>query len=88
MLVGVKTWALAHLIANGDLGSLILFGSLLGWAVFDRISLKHRTDPGAPPIPVGGIGKDAVAVVGGLALYLALGFLFHPYVVGVPAFGR
>ena len=88
MLVGVKTWALAHLITNGDLGSLILFGSLLGWAVFDRISLKRRTDPGAPPIPVGGIGKDVVAVIGGLVLYLALGFLFHPYVVGVPAFAR
>jgi uncharacterized membrane protein len=86
MLVGVKTWALAHLITNGDLGSLILFGSLLAWAVFDRISLKRRTDPGAPPIPVGGIGKDAVAVAGGIALFFVLGFLFHPYVVGVPAF--
>ena len=46
MLVGVKLWALAHLLANGDLGSIILFGSLLAWAVYDRISLKHRTDPG------------------------------------------
>ena len=50
-LVGLKLWALAHLIANGDLGSMVLFGSLLAYAVFDRISLKHRTDPGAPPIP-------------------------------------
>ena len=88
MLVGIKLWALAHLIANGDLGSIVLFGSLLGWAVVDRISLKHRTDPGTPPIPVGGVQKDIIAVVAGLALYLALGFLFHPYVVGVPAFGR
>ena len=48
MLVGVKLWALAHLIANGDLGSIILFGSILAWAVFDRITLKRRTDPGAP----------------------------------------
>ena len=88
MLVGVKLWALAHLISNGDLGSIILFGSILGWAVFDRISLKRRTDPGAPPIPVGGPVKDVVAVVGGTVLFLVLGFLFHPYVVGVPAFGR
>ena len=57
MLVGTKLWALAHLISNGDLGSIILFGSILGWAVFDRISLKRRTDPGAPPIPVGGIAE-------------------------------
>ena len=88
MLVGIKLWTVAHLIANGDLGSIVLFGSLLAWAVVDRISLKHRTDPGSPPIPVGGIEKDIIAVVAGLALYLALGFLFHPYVVGVPAFGR
>ena len=88
MLVGVKLWAFAHLISNGDLGSIILFGSMLGFAVFDRISLKRRADPGGPPIPVGGPMKDAVAVVGGTALFLVLGFLFHPYVVGVPAFGR
>jgi uncharacterized membrane protein len=88
MLVGIKLWAVAHLIANGDLGSIVLFGSLLAWAVVDRISLKRRTDPGSPPIPVGGVQKDIIAVVAGLALYLALGFLFHPYVIGVPAFGR
>lgn len=88
MLAGVKLWATAHLIANGDLGSIILFGSLLGWAVFDRITLKRRADAGAPPIPVGGWSRDAVAVVGGLALYLVLGLWFHPYVLGVPAFSR
>jgi uncharacterized membrane protein len=88
MLVGVKTWALAHLIANGDLGSIILFGGLLAWAVYDRISLKRRTDPGEPPIPVGGVRNDIIAVVVGIGLYLVLGFLFHPYVVGVPAFAR
>src|SRR3981081_146510 len=55
MLAGVKLWAAAHLIANGDLGSIILFGSFLAWAVFDRISLKGRADPGAPPIPVGDV---------------------------------
>jgi uncharacterized membrane protein len=88
MLVGVKLWALAHLLSNGDLGSVILFGGILAWAVFDRISLKRRTDPGAAPIPVGGWGKDAAAVVVGTLLYLALGFWFHPYVVGVPAFAR
>jgi uncharacterized membrane protein len=88
MLVGTKLWALAHLISNGDLGSIILFGAILGWAVFDRITLKRRTDPGAPPIPVGGTRQDIIAVVGGTLIYLALGFLFHPYVIGVPAFGR
>jgi uncharacterized membrane protein len=87
MLAGVKLWAAAHLIANGDLGSIILFGSFLGWAVFDRISLKHRSDTGAPPIPVGGPGNDLIAVAVGLVAYLALAFAFHPAVIGVAVVG-
>jgi uncharacterized membrane protein len=86
MLVGIKLWAVAHLIANGDLGSIILFGGILAWAVFDRISLKRRADPGAPPIPIGGWGNDVAALVVGTLVYLALGFWFHPLVIGVPAF--
>jgi uncharacterized membrane protein len=88
MLVGVKTWAVAHLISNGDLGSIVLFGSFLAWAVYDRITLKRRTDPGAPPIPVGGHRNDVIALVIGTVLYLALGLVFHPIVVGIPVFGR
>ena len=87
MLSGVKLWAAAHLIANGDLGSIILFGSFLGWAVFDRISLKHRPDAGAPPIPVGGPGNDLIAIAVGIVAYLALAFAFHPVVIGVPVVG-
>lgn len=87
MLAGVKLWAAAHLLANGDLGSIILFGSFLAWAVFDRISLKRRTDAGGPPIPVGGWGNDAIAVAVGVVVYLALAFAFHPVVIGVPVVG-
>jgi len=87
MLVGVKTWAFAHLCANGDLGGIILFGSVLAWAVYDRITLKRRSDTGAPPIPVGGGRNDVIAVIVGTIVYLALGFVFHPIVIGVPAFG-
>ncbi len=87
MLVGVKIWALAHLCANGDLGGMILFGAVLAWAVYDRITLKRRSDPGAPPIPVGGRRNDIIAIVVGTILYLALGFVFHPIVIGLPAFG-
>ena len=87
MLAGIKLWAAAHLLANGDLGSIILFGSFLGWAVFDRISLKRRADSGAPPIPVGGPGNDLIAVAVGLIAYLALAFAFHPVVIGVPVVG-
>lgn len=86
-LVAVKLWAVAHLISNGDLGSIILFGSLLAWAVYDRITLNHRTDPGGPPIPVGGRRNDVIAIVVGTIVYLALGLVFHPLAIGVPAFG-
>src|SRR6202790_2828288 len=87
MLAGVKLWAAAHLLANGDLGAIILFGSFLGWAGFDRISLKRRADAGAPPIPVGGGSNDLIAVAVGIIAYLALGFAFHPVVIGIPVFG-
>jgi uncharacterized membrane protein len=86
MLVGVKTWAFAHLCANGDLGGMILFASVLAWAVYDRITLKHRGDAGAPPIPVGGAVNDLIAIIVGTIVYFALGFVFHPVVIGVPVF--
>jgi uncharacterized membrane protein len=88
LLVGIKLWAFGHLLTNGDLGSMILFGSFLAWAVYDRITLKYRSDAGAPDFGLGGRDCDTLAVVVGTLIYLALGFWFHPYVVGVPAFVR
>ena len=88
MLIGVKTWAVAHLISNGDLGSILLFGSFLGWAGYDRSTLKRRTDPGTLSIPAGGFGNDILALVVGTLLYLALGLLFHPLVIGQAVFGK
>lgn len=86
MLAGVKLWAFAHLIANGDLGSIILFGAFLAWAVYDRIALK-RQGPAAAPPAVASWRNDVAAVVVGTLIYLALGLVFHPLVIGVPAFG-
>jgi len=74
-------------IAVGDLGSIILFGSVLAWAVYDRISLKRRSDPGGPPIPYGGLSNDIIAVVVGTIIYLAFGLVLHPLWIGVPVFG-
>jgi uncharacterized membrane protein len=88
MLVGIKTWAIAHLISNGDLGSIVLFGSFLLWAGYDRMTLNRRADAGAPSIPAGGARNDTIAIVVGTLLYLALGFIFHPLVVGRAVFGR
>jgi len=87
MLVGVKLWAVAHLLDSGDLGGIILFAAVLAWAVYDRITLKRRSDPGAPPIPYGGRRNDIAAIIVGTILYLALGLVFHPLVVGRAVFG-
>jgi uncharacterized membrane protein len=83
MLVAIKSWALAHLLVNGDLGGMILFGSFLAWAVFDRIALKKRGDGGAPRISEFTRG-DAIAAGVGTALF-ALVLYLHPWLFGVPA---
>ena len=82
MLVAIETWAVAHLIANGDIATIVLAVAVLAWAVYARISMRQRDEP-PKPAPSGWIG-DAAAVVSGLVLFLALAYLFHPYVIGVP----
>ena len=87
MLAGVKTWALAHLLSNGDLGSILLFGSFLAWGVFARIAAKRRGDAGTTTAPAGWT-NDVIVLVLGVVIYLALGYAFHPIIIGVPVFGR
>lgn len=86
MLAAVKTWAFAHLLSNGDLGSILLFGAFLAWAVYARISAKRRTDYVLPVAPAGWT-NDIIVVVVGIVIYLALGYVFHPLVIHVPVFG-
>jgi uncharacterized membrane protein len=81
MLAAVKIWAFAHLLANGDLAGVLLFGSFLAYAVWDRISVKRR---GAIE-PVAGPGRnDAFAVFAGLAFYAAFLLGLHRLLIGVP----
>lgn len=91
MLAGVKLWAFAHLLSNGDLGSIILFGSFLAWAVYDRIAVKRREAAGEInniQITDPSWTNDVIAVVLGTFVFFALGYTFHPAIVGVPVFGR
>ena len=60
-LVAIKTWALAHLIANGDLASIFLFGSFLLYAVYDRIAVKRREETGLITMPDTGPALPALA---------------------------
>jgi uncharacterized membrane protein len=82
MLAAVKLWAFAHLLANGSLADVLLFGGFLAWAVIDRISLKRRPAQvmrTAPPGP----WNDAIAVVLGLAVYALLIGWAHVRLFGV-----
>jgi uncharacterized membrane protein len=82
MLAGVKFWALAHLLANGMLADVLLFGSFLAWAVADRISFKRRVVrpiQTAPPSKM----NDVIAVVAGLAIYVAFVLWLHTWMIGV-----
>ena len=88
MFAGVKIWAFAHLLVNGDLASMLLFGSFLVWAVVGRISAKRR--PGeearnAAAIAAAQPKYDAIAVAIGLALYVVFAFWLHAPLIGVPA---
>jgi uncharacterized membrane protein len=84
-LIAIKTWALAHLIANGDLASMILFGSFLAYAVYDRITLKGRQPTGLVEVPGPGSRRnDVIAVLLGAALYLAFLIWLHPLLIGRP----
>jgi len=85
MFAAIKIWAFAHLLSNGDLGSILLFGGFLIWGVYGRIAAKRRGDAGPQTVPAGWT-NDVIVVVAGVVLFLALGYYFHPYVIGFPAF--
>jgi uncharacterized membrane protein len=86
MLAAIKFWALAHLIANGDIASIILFGSFLAFAVVDRIALKRRprAEPSVAPDAATARRNDIIAIVGGLAFYVVFLVWLHPLLIGVP----
>ncbi|WP_322887387.1 NnrU family protein (plasmid) [Sinorhizobium medicae] len=84
-VLSIKIWALAHLLANGETSSVLLFGSFLAWAVILRISLKRRERAGEKVLPVFKSGRnDVLAVLTGLAAYVLFVWKLHELVIGVP----
>jgi uncharacterized membrane protein len=83
MLAATKLWAFAHLLANGTLADVLLFGAFLVWAVVDRISLKHRTTD-AVPVAMRSKLNDTLVIVIGLALYAVFVLGLHKWLIGVP----
>lgn len=86
MLLAVKLWAFGHLLANGTLADLLLFGGFLAWAVLDRISMKRRVPRETPHAPASR-ANDAVAVIAGLALYVFFVLRGHLWLIGVSPIG-
>lgn len=81
MLAGVKIWAFAHLLVNGEVRSVILFGVFLMFAVVDRIAVKRRS---APVRAAGPIMNDVIVIIVGLIAYAVVLFYLHRYIAGVP----
>ncbi len=91
MLLAVKIWATAHLLANGDLGSLLLFGGFLAWAVMARISVKRRPEEIARAAAMTDVAfgrRDVIAIAAGLVLYVVFALWLHPLLIGVPVITR
>ena len=84
MLLAVKIWAFAHLLVNGDLAGILLFGGFLAYGVYDRISVKRRGALGPLENRTGGLGGDVAAVAIGLAFYVFMLAWGHQHLIGIP----
>jgi len=87
MVLGVKTWALAHLLATGMLAHLLLFGSFLVWAIFNYSVARRRDRRDGVQYPPGRLAATGVAVVLGVAGWAVFAFGLHGLLIGIKPFG-
>ena len=87
MVAGVKVWAFAHLLANGTLAGVLLFGSFLAWSIVDYASARRRDRAAGSEYVTGPGTRDLAAVVVGLAAWAAFAFWLHGWLIGVRPFG-
>lgn len=84
MVTAVKVWAFAHLLANGELNSVLLFGGFLIWGVLVRISAKRRARAGEKVVrDFVSTQYDIAAVISGVALYAVILLYLHEMLIGV-----
>lgn len=86
MLAGVKLWALAHLLANGRLADVLLFGAFLLWAVVDFAVARRRDRRAGTRYPAGTLGNDAVTLVAGAVAWVVFALYLHAWLIGVRPF--
>lgn len=87
MVAGVKLWAFAHLLSNGRLGDVVLFGAFLAWAIADFIASRRRDRAAGTRYPAGPVSRDVLAVAIGVAAWAAFAFALHGWLIGVRPFG-
>jgi len=87
MVAGVKVWAFAHLLANGTLADVALFGSFLAWAIADFVAARRRDRANGTVYVAGPLSRDAAAVAIGLAAWAVFAFWLHSLLIGVRPFG-
>jgi uncharacterized membrane protein len=87
MVLGVLVWALAHLLANGTLADLLLFGSFLVWAIFSFGAARKRDRTEQIQYPAGTTVGTAAAVASGIAAWAVFAFWLHGLLIGVRPFG-
>ena len=88
MVLGVKTWAFAHLIANGALADVVLFGGFFVWAVVDFASSRRRDRAAGTVYPAGTQARDALAVVIGVVAWAVFLFYLHGLLFRVRPLGQ
>lgn len=86
MVLGTKVWAFGHLIANGMLADIVLFGSFLVWAIADYTSSRRRDRAAGTVYPEGTASRDALAVVIGIVAWAVFGYWLHLPLIGVRPF--
>ncbi len=87
MVAGVKVWAFAHLLANGRLGDVVLFGAFMVWAALDFRAARQRDRAAGTRYPVGPLARDAIAVAAGLAAWAVFTLFLHEWLIGVRPWG-
>jgi uncharacterized membrane protein len=87
MVLAVKTWALAHLLANGSVAHVVLFGSFLAWGVVDFVVSRRRDRALGTQYPAGKPSATAIVLVSGIAMWALFAFVLHGWLIGIKPFG-
>ena len=83
MVAGVKVWAIAHLLSNGNLADVLLFGAFLAWAVIDFRSARQRDRAANVRYPAGTLARDGIVAAAGVGGWALFASLLHFWLIGV-----